>query len=118
MEKVTILGKTIQGDFTNPIFARKYEDTMSEIAKEAEKAEQAERGSDGILIQCNAVRNVFDALFGKGTATKVMGKDANLMVCLDALIELSDVYDSQITPLIEDKKKKIRVLMGRKNETA
>ena len=118
MEKIMILETELQGDFTNPTFARKYEDTLIGIAKEAKEAETAERGSDGILIQCNAVKHAFDALFGKGASEKVLGKDPNLMICLDALVDLANVYENQITPLIEEKKKKIRILMGKKNENA
>lgn len=115
MEKVTIMGKTLQGDFTNPTFARKYEDAMAKIAEEAEKAEQAERGSDGIRIQCNAIENAFDTIFGKGTGHKVLGKDPNLMTCLDGLIELSNVYDDQITPLIEEKREKVKAVIATRN---
>ena len=111
MEKVTILGKTLQADFTSPAFAGKYEDALQNVGKEFARAEQAERGSEGLKIQCNAVIHAFDELFGTGSAQKVLGKETNLLVCLDAFTELCGVYRNQINPLVAEKAKKAREMM-------
>ena len=112
MEKVTILGKTLQADFTSPLFAEKYENELLRANEEFNRATQAERGSEGLKIQCESVIHAFDTLFGDGSAQKVLGKETNLLVCLDAFVELCSVYQTQINPLIAEKAKKAREMMS------
>lgn len=112
MEKVTILGKTLQADFTSPSYAEKFENEVQRVGEEFGRASQAERGSEGLKIQCEAVIHAFDTLFGTGSAQKVLGKETNLLVCLDAFVELCSVYQTQINPLIAEKAKKAREMMS------
>lgn len=113
MEKVKILGKTVQAEFTSPAFIKKYEDALRMVYEEASKSEDEETASKAIKAQCDAVVHLTDNLFGSGSADEILGKEASLLVCLDALIEIASVYESQINPMIEEKKKKVVRLIGK-----
>lgn len=118
MEKVTILDKTLEADFTNPDFMASYEDALAELGASARNLNLQGRASEGARNLCNSVIQTFDSLFGSGTARQVLGKETNLLVCLDAVADLAGIYDDQITPIIEEKAKKAKekLAMRKKNE--
>jgi hypothetical protein len=74
--------------------AEKYENALETIDGIAEKVEGM-KGSDAIRVQCTAIFNVFNTLFGEGTDKKVFGDKVNLLVCLKAFEELILVVNSK-----------------------
>jgi len=52
---------------------------------------------ESIRTQCNAIFDVFNALFGEGTDKKVFGDRVNLLTCLKAFEELVTQINSQST---------------------
>jgi hypothetical protein len=76
-----------------------------EVAKKWEKALESVEGvaksiegmkiSETIRIQCTAIFEVFNTLFGEGTDKKIFGDRVNLMMCLKALEELVTQVNSQ-----------------------
>lgn len=76
-----------------------------EVAEKFEKTLKNVEGIDGkvkgmtvaesIRTQCNAIFNVFNELFGKGTDKKVFGDKVNLLTCLKAFEELITTVNSK-----------------------
>lgn len=69
--------------------AEKY-DKVLENLKEIEQNNNSTNMSmvDTIKIQCNAIFDVFNLMFGEGTDKKVFGSKVNLLVCMEAFEEL------------------------------
>lgn len=67
--------------------AEKWEQALERIEGVAKSIEGV-KISETIRIQCNAVFEVFNTLFGEGTDKKIFGDRVNLMMCLKAFEEL------------------------------
>lgn len=67
--------------------AEKYEKALEKVEGIA-KAIEDMKLSESIKIQCNAIFDVFNTLFGEGTDKKVFGGKVNLLTCLKAFEEL------------------------------
>lgn len=67
--------------------AEKYEKALESIDGIGEKAKDM-KVTDSIRLQCNAIFNIFNTLFGEGTDQKIFGEKVNLLVCLKAFEEL------------------------------
>lgn len=67
--------------------AEKYEKALKNI-EGIEKKVKDLNFVEGIRTQCNAIFDVFNTLFGEGTAEKVFGNKVNLLTCLKAFEEL------------------------------
>lgn len=67
--------------------AEKYEKALESIEGIGEKAKDM-KVTDSIRLQCNAIFNIFNTLFGEGTDKKIFGEKVNLLVCLKAFEEL------------------------------
>lgn len=67
--------------------AEKWEDALERVEGVAKSIEGV-KASETIRIQCNAIFEVFNTLFGEGTDRKVFGDRVNLMTCLKAFEEL------------------------------
>lgn len=63
--------------------AELYENELDRIENEG-KAPAGAKMSETIRVQCNAVFDFFDNMFGEGTAVDVFGERSNLMECLRA----------------------------------
>lgn len=74
--------------------AEKWEDALERVEGVA-KAIEGMKISETIRIQCNAIFEVFNTLFGEGTDRKVFGDRVNLMMCLKAFEELVTQVNSQ-----------------------
>lgn len=74
--------------------AEKWEDVLERVEGVAKSIEGV-KISETIRIQCNAVFEVFNTLFGEGTDRKVFGDRVNLMMCLKAFEELVTQVNSQ-----------------------
>ena len=74
--------------------AEKYETAIAEFQKvtgelKLTSCEEDKALSSVIRIQCNAVFDCLNTIFGEGTDKKVFGNRTNLMVCLKAFEELA-----------------------------
>lgn len=51
-----------------------------------------------LIIQCEAVFNFFDQIFGEGTSKQIFGEKTNLELCLDAIEQFKKEFnrDAQI----------------------
>jgi len=67
--------------------AEKWEQALERVEGVAKSIEGV-KVSETIRIQCNAIFEVFNTLFGEGTDRKVFGDRVNLMTCLKAFEEL------------------------------
>lgn len=99
--KVKILGVELEAPLLNHEVARRYEDGSRKVMEAAEKGLECEVGSEGIKMECNAVIGLIDDVFGPGSAEKVLGKETDLLTCLDAWDDLAGLYDEQVTPILE-----------------
>ncbi|MEG0181782.1 MAG: DUF6673 family protein [Bacilli bacterium] len=71
-----------------------YENELDNI-KEKSKLPEDARMSEVIKVQCNAVFDLFDNIFGEGTASEVFGERTNLMECLRAFETVVEYVSSQ-----------------------
>lgn len=94
---VTILNQELSADLLNPKVVKKYQ---TEIDKVTEKANDTEGKTDAeaIIDQCEAVMEMIDNIFGKGSAKKVLGEETDLLTCLQAYWELTTMYKNQVVP--------------------
>lgn len=67
--------------------AEKYEKSLKSIENIGEKVKDMTI-VESIKTQCNAIFNVFNDLFGKGTDKKIFRNKVNLLTCLKAFEEL------------------------------
>lgn len=105
--KGKILGVTVELDhLTNPEVAKKYEERAVYILEQFHKAQECEKGSDGIEMQCRAVTETFKELFGLEKAKEILGERTNLIRCMDAFDEYVNLYPKQITPALEKRMEK------------
>lgn len=72
----------------------KIEKSLVRVQEEANKSVNL-KASDSIRMQCNAVFDCFNDLFGKGTDKKVFGDKVNLLICLTAFEELVKYIEEQ-----------------------
>ncbi len=94
----TVNGKELDYDIFDADKAEAFETELNSVAK---KMESLEKDSDGmtyaqvIRIQCEAVANCFDVLFGEGTAAKIFDGVVNLKVAMNAFQELVDGINAE-----------------------
>lgn len=67
--------------------AEKYEKALESV-KDITKRVEGMKLSEAIRIQCNAIFDVFNTMFGENTDREVFGDRVNLMICLKAFEEL------------------------------
>ena len=67
--------------------AEKYEKALEHVEDISKKIEGMKL-SESIKIQCNAIFDVFNTMFGEDTDKKVFGDKVNLLTCLKAFEEL------------------------------
>lgn len=102
MMEIQILGVTLSAALLNPKIARKYEDQIKASSEIFQEALKCEIGSEGIRIQCEAVIDAIDNIFGCGSARKVLGDETDLLTCLEAWKELVSLYDKQVVSAIRN----------------
>ena len=66
--------------------AEKYENALKNVEEVCSTAD-GKGLSEGIKIQCNAIFDFFNEIFGEGTDKKVFGNKVNLVTCLKAFEE-------------------------------
>ena len=101
--KVKVLGVELEAPLLNHEVARRYEEGSKKVMETADKALECGIGSEGIKMECDAVIGLIDDVFGPGSAEKVLGKDTDLLTCLDAWGDLAGLYEEQVNPILEER---------------
>ncbi|MGL5382479.1 MAG: DUF6673 family protein [Culicoidibacterales bacterium] len=102
---LTINGVELEFDIFDLDAAEAFESGLEAIKKSAETKNQNKTLSDVIRTQCALVFDVFDDIFGEGTAFDVFGEKTNLKVCLKAFEQLVSEVDEQRKAMEEETKK-------------
>ena len=106
--KVKILGVELESPLLNPEVAKCYEEGLLTVVKKSHQAQTRKSKSESIKMMCSAVIEFIDGVFGSGSAKNVLGDETDLLTCLDAFEELSEVYEKQVNPLIEQKYEQVK----------
>lgn len=105
--KGKLAGVAVELDtLTDPDVAKAYEDSIDEILEKVSEASLEEKASEGIRMQCEAIMNAVQNVFGEEVKNKIFGKRTNLIKCLDVFEEYMNLYPKQVVPLIEKKSEK------------
>lgn len=72
------------------------ENAISNVMEDMEESKSKEVMSEIIRIQCTAIMDCFNAIFGEGTDKKLFGDKTNLRVCLNAFKELQVIIEKQM----------------------
>lgn len=102
MVKVRILDAELEAALLNPEIAKKYNAGVADIAKKADAAKTCGSYCEAIEIQCNAVIDFLDDIFGEGSAKEVVGKETDLLTCLEAYRDIVSAYEEQVIPYLQD----------------
>lgn len=116
--KVKILGVELEAPLLNHDVARRYEEGSKKVMETADKAMECGIGSDGIEMECNAVIGLIDDVFGSGSAEKVLGKETDLLTCLDAWGDLAGLYEEQVNPVLEEYNRIARGKLKKSDDSA
>lgn len=100
--RVKILNTELEAALLNPKIAKQYEDGVAAIAKKAEEAELCDTGCKSIEMQCNAVIDFIDGIFGGGSSKEVVGEETDLLTCLEAYRDIVNVYEEQVIPYLKE----------------
>ena len=73
MIKVKIRNAELEAALLNPETAKRYDDGVAAIAEKADEAKLCGSCCEAIKIQCNAVINFIDDIFGEGSAEEAVG---------------------------------------------
>ena len=92
-----INGVTLEFDILDADTAEKYERALREMEQEADSLD--EQGdislADNIRIQCRAIFDFFNTIFGEGTDKAIFGEKVNLGTCMDAYDQVVDTANRQ-----------------------
>ncbi len=118
--EVKILGTTLEAALLNPKVIRKFDEGVKHrIPELAGKALECESGADAIEMQCSAVMDFVDEIFGEGSSKKVFGEETDLLTCLDAWEELTELYDTQVNPLTQEYVERVKAkITSRRSDDA
>lgn len=99
--KVKILETELEAALLNPSVARRFDEGVKIVVDKAKEASRNAIGADAIEMQCDAVIEFVDSIFGAGSAKKVFGNETDLLTCLEAFKELTELYEKQVNPVIK-----------------
>lgn len=89
-----IMGHEVQDlDFLDANVLEKVENASEKVFNECTGAKKAKKESEGVRIQCNAIAEFIDELFGKGTAEMLIENGANLSTCINVFGEVMKAID-------------------------
>ncbi len=84
-----ITGHEVQDlDFLDADVLEKVEAASEKVVNECKKAGKAKKESEGVRIQCNAIAEFINELFGEGTAEKLIKNGSNLFACINVFGEV------------------------------
>jgi len=99
--KVKIIGKQVEADLLNPDVAEQFDKEYAACIAKIRGAVNESTGVKGLRVQCTAIVDFIENIFGAGSAKEVFGEEVDLLTCLDALEEMTDLYEKQVNPHIE-----------------
>ncbi|CUP20792.1 Uncharacterised protein [[Eubacterium] contortum] len=99
--KVKILDTNLEAPLMSPKLIRKFEEEKHKVVDKANAAKDISDEATAIEMQCNAVIEFVDDIFGKGSARAVFGEETDLLTCLEAFEELMNMYETQVNPIVE-----------------
>lgn len=94
----TVNGKELDYDIFDADKADAFENALNLVAQKMADLEKESEGmtyAQVIRIQCEAVADCFDNLFGEGTAVKIFDGVVNLKVAMNAFQELADGINAE-----------------------
>ena len=112
--EVEVLGVKLQAGLLNPKVARKYDEGLGKVLRTVEDAQSCSDGAKGIEMMCGAVVDFVDEVFGAGSAKRVLGEETDLLTCLDAWEELTELYEKQVHPILEERNRIVMEKAGKK----
>ena len=60
------------------------------------------------MCSSDLVIGFIDDIFGHDSAKRVLGEETDLLTCQDAWEELTDVYEKQVNPILEERNEKVK----------
>lgn len=89
-------GKELELDIFELDTAERFETAMKTVHDKMQELNGQEPGlADGIRLQCEAIADCFDAIFGKGTAANIFDGRVNLKLALQSFAELVEGANAQ-----------------------
>ena len=98
---VKILGIELEANLLNPDVADIYEAELKNVARKSNESKECESMAAGIRMQCQAVIDCIEHIFGEGSSKKVFGKSVDLIRCVEAFRDVTSMYDTQVNPQME-----------------
>lgn len=84
-----IMGHEVQDlNFLDADVLEKVEAASEKVVNECKKAGKAKKESEGVRIQCKAIAEFINELFGEGTAEKLIKNGSNLFACINVFGEV------------------------------
>lgn len=92
---MVIMGHEVQDlDFLDANVLEKVENASQKVFEECQNAaKNAKKESEGVRIQCNAIAEFIDELFGAGTAEALIKNGSNLSTCINVFAEVTKAID-------------------------
>lgn len=118
MIQVKILGTTVEAALLSPKVAKKYDDGIKKVVKIVNDSKACGNGPEAIEMQCNAVIEFIDNVFGSGSARKVLGEETDLLTCLDAWGDITNLYEKQVNPIVNKYSDKAKAVLRATGEGA
>lgn len=100
MMEVKILGVTRKAALLNPKVAKKFEEHITSTVTQVKEAAEAESSARAIEMQCSAIIAFLDDIFGAGSAKEVLGEETDLLTCMEAWRDITNLYREQVMPVI------------------
>lgn len=113
--QVTIYGQKFEGNFMNPDVMENYEKSVEKARERSAASVNAEKGSQAIRIQCEAICDCVDEVLGEGSAKKLMPDGADLLTCLDIYDEICHMGERQLTPALQRHSMKYSAQRAKRN---
>lgn len=87
----------LNADFYDADVMDRYQSAMKSVVEECSKisADETVSAGDGIRVQCKAVMDCFDTIYGAGTAKMIFGDRTNLKECFAAFMQLKKESERQ-----------------------
>lgn len=101
--EVIINGVAVQADLLKPKIAKLFEDSIDACLIEIKKSEKQAKGSKGLEMQCEAVKELVGNIFGTDAKLSIFGEDPDLLLCLGVFEEMYHLYERQVNPRISEK---------------